>query len=206
MKKRFGTLVLALILACSLAIPAGASVTEEPYEADVLTEFTTSTGAIICYYGKESVNIYEVDSCVFVNGEKLIDLTEANESALLRGSSIPSATWNLASGSKKESGFFSSTAYSNYKYYPNGSTISYYLNAGSINGDGSDVFGLGLYNASGKYIGGAFHQGSRDPRLPGTGQTNWFASQAFPWTLASGYYYIKFSTSCSATNYTVTFS
>ncbi|MDY4429648.1 hypothetical protein [Evtepia sp.] len=32
MKKRFGTLVLALILACSLAIPAGASCTTKERE------------------------------------------------------------------------------------------------------------------------------------------------------------------------------
>ena len=127
--KKILTTMLAVALMCSLATFASAAAEKED-ETEVETVFVTEEG--------KTIHITEKDGCLFVNGTMLLDLNE--ESQNMGRMAVPTATWNLANGTKSESGTIPNPIdpnamlryYSTYKFKPKASTISLYLSATSM--------------------------------------------------------------------------
>ena len=213
MKKYVMTMSLVLCLVLSMAISAGAI--SAPEDNMIETTFTTSTGVAVSYFGTEKADICERDSCVYINGQLALDLTEnekncepLNTSEIMR---VPSSTWNLANGAKTESGSLPKPSnindllkhYSKYKYKPKGSSITYNLNAKSMYvSQNANLFGIGLCQANGSLIQTHFYQTVNPAPTPVLGQ--WLRKSSFKVT-SSGSYCFQYVSNVKNVNYTITY-
>lgn len=203
--KNILTTMLAVALMCSLATFASAAAEKED-ETEVETVFVTEEGKTIHYIGEETVNITEKDGCLFVNGTMLLDLNE--ESQNMGRMAVPTATWNLANGTKSESGTIPNPIdpnamlryYSTYKFKPKASTISLYLSATSMYMKGSDtnMFYVRPILPNGNWNELIAFQGSYITK----GWTNSY-TVSVP---KDGYSYFQYATNVKGVSYTIKFA
>ena len=203
--KKILTTMLAVALMCSLATFASAAAEKED-ETEVETVFVTEEGKTIHYIGEETVNITEKDGCLFVNGTMLLDLNE--ESQNVGRMAVPTATWNLANGTKSESGTIPNPIninamlryYSTYKFKPKASTIKLHLSATSMNMKSGDanMFYVKPILSNGTWNELIAFEGSYITK----GWTNSYTVNASK----DGYTYFQYATDVKGVSYTIKFA
>ena len=201
--KRIISLMVVLCLIFSFSISAGAA-TEKEEGKSVETVFTTSTGKVIRCFGEKQAEIVEENSCIFIDGKKVLDLNEENEN--MTRMVVPTATWNLANGAKSESGSIPNPAgmndflkyYSQYKFKPKNSSIKVSISArSSYISDAADLFSIKLINPDGTYNQIMFVYANVVTK-------SWSDTMTFE-TPSSGYYYFQYAVPVKSVSYTMTF-